>query len=401
MGSEKFCLRWNDFESNISSAFCDLRQKEQFFDITLACDDEQIKAHKVILSACSPFFHKILQRNPHESPLLYLKGVKFSDLQSVLNFMYNGEVNVPQEELKSFLAVAEDLKVKGLSENISTNPTLKISDLKCRDETADPMYIEYNATSEILKNNNDNVFSDGCNDTTDINYEENYGWIKTEVDTNYKAIKSVETLEEKRIRTENKKSETIRKQQLYQEGINSYLSGESPSLYAVAKRMGLNYSTLYQIFTVGGTYKAKGRKSTVFTEEEEKGITEKVLASSNNGKDLTWDMLRNMLVKEAELLMVANPDRDIMRISATSGTIMNKSFVRRFAQRNYLSEFLLKKYTLTDRPFRCEECNLGFTFKNILVKHLKTKHIKNESSSQQSSTSTGLSCSEHFQPSFS
>ena len=117
MESEKFCLRWNDFESNISSAFSNLRDGKDFFDVTLACDDEQIQAHKVILSACSPFFHNILRHHTHQHPLLYLKGVKFTELQSVLNFMYQGEVNVAQEELNSFLAVAEDLKVKGLTQN--------------------------------------------------------------------------------------------------------------------------------------------------------------------------------------------------------------------------------------------------------------------------------------------
>jgi len=120
MGSaEKFCLRWNDFESNISSAFRELREDKDFFDVTLACADDQIQAHKVILSACSPFFRAVLKRNRHEHPLLYLKGVKFIDLVSVLNFMYHGEVNVAQEELNSFLAVAEELKVKGLTQNSS------------------------------------------------------------------------------------------------------------------------------------------------------------------------------------------------------------------------------------------------------------------------------------------
>jgi len=127
MGSEKFCLRWNDFETNISSAFRELREDKDFFDVTLACDDEQIQAHKVILSACSPFFRNILRRNPHQHPLLYLKGVKYTDIQAVLNFMYHGEVNVAQEELNSFLAVAEDLRVKGLTQNQSEPQTKTIS----------------------------------------------------------------------------------------------------------------------------------------------------------------------------------------------------------------------------------------------------------------------------------
>jgi len=121
--SEKFCLRWNDFESNISLAFRELREEKDFFDVTLACDDNQIQAHKVILSACSPFFRNVLRRNPHQHPLLYLKGVKYSELISVLNFMYMGEVNVAQEELNSFLAVAEDLRVKGLTQNNAEAPT--------------------------------------------------------------------------------------------------------------------------------------------------------------------------------------------------------------------------------------------------------------------------------------
>merc|ERR1712071_576049 len=115
--------RWNDFESNISVAFRELREDKDFFDVTLACDDDQIQAHKVILSACSPFFRTILKRNRHEHPLLYLKGVKYIDLVSVLNFMYHGEVNVAQEELNSFLAIAEELKVKGLTQNSGQGPS--------------------------------------------------------------------------------------------------------------------------------------------------------------------------------------------------------------------------------------------------------------------------------------
>jgi len=117
MSAEKFCLRWNDFETNISVAFKELREEKDFFDVTLACEENQVKAHKVILSACSPFFRSVLRTNPHQHPLLYLKGVRYQDLLAVLSFMYNGEVNVAQEELNTFLTVAEDLRVKGLTQN--------------------------------------------------------------------------------------------------------------------------------------------------------------------------------------------------------------------------------------------------------------------------------------------
>jgi len=125
MSNEKFCLRWNDFENNISAGLRSLREEKDFFDVTLACDDSQLQAHKVILSACSLFFRKILKQNPHQHPLLYLKGVKFSELQSILNFMYVGEVNVAQDDLNSFLSAAEDLKVKGLTQNFTGEEPVK------------------------------------------------------------------------------------------------------------------------------------------------------------------------------------------------------------------------------------------------------------------------------------
>ena len=115
MNSEKFCLRWNDFETNISSALREIRNENELFDITIACEEEHLQAHKLVLSACSPFFKNILQRYNHTNPnpLIYVKGVKFKDMEAVLNFMYHGEVNVVQEDLNSFLQVAEDLRIKG------------------------------------------------------------------------------------------------------------------------------------------------------------------------------------------------------------------------------------------------------------------------------------------------
>jgi len=116
MANEKLFLSRTDFESNISVAFRELRRENDFFDVTLVCNEDQIQAHKVILSACSPFFRSILKRNPHAHPLIYLKGVELNNLKSVLDFMYNGEAKVGKGELNSFLAVAEELKVKELTQ---------------------------------------------------------------------------------------------------------------------------------------------------------------------------------------------------------------------------------------------------------------------------------------------
>jgi len=127
-GTDNFCLRWNDFAENVSGAFKELRSESDFFDVTLACTDSgsrTLQAHKVILSACSNFFKSTFRQqthaNKHPSPYIYLRGVTYNDLTSILDFIYNGEVNVAQEELNSFLAVAEELQIKGLTNRDSNS----------------------------------------------------------------------------------------------------------------------------------------------------------------------------------------------------------------------------------------------------------------------------------------
>ena len=115
--SEKLCLKWNDFQANYCESLRDLRGDQEFADVTIACEgDVQIEAHKIILSASSPFFRNVLKKNKHPHPLLFLKGLKNTLLVSILDFIYDGEVNIAHEDLTEFLAAAEDLKVKGLSE---------------------------------------------------------------------------------------------------------------------------------------------------------------------------------------------------------------------------------------------------------------------------------------------
>ncbi|XP_076055818.1 uncharacterized protein LOC143033965 isoform X3 [Oratosquilla oratoria] len=118
MGADQqFCLRWNNFHTNITSAFESLRDDEDFVDITLACEGRQIKAHKMVLSACSPYFRSLLKGNPCQHPIVFLKDVTFANLSSILDFMYHGEVNVSHNELATFLKTAEALKVRGLAED--------------------------------------------------------------------------------------------------------------------------------------------------------------------------------------------------------------------------------------------------------------------------------------------
>merc|ERR1719186_2314344 len=116
--TEKFCLKGNEFETNIRESFRELREEQNHFDVTLATDDgQQIGAHKIVLSAGSKFFKDILKKTKHPSPFIYLKGINRVELEYVIDFLYNGEAYIAQEELNKFLEIAQELQVKGLQSN--------------------------------------------------------------------------------------------------------------------------------------------------------------------------------------------------------------------------------------------------------------------------------------------
>ena len=129
--SEKLCLQWNDFQDNIKSAFGNLREDNDFADVTLACEDgQQVEAHKVILAASSPFFQKLLGRNKHVHTLIYMRGMKSDDLLAIIDFLYRGEANIYQENLESFLSIAEELQLKGLMGKTDENVKDFVADQK-------------------------------------------------------------------------------------------------------------------------------------------------------------------------------------------------------------------------------------------------------------------------------
>ena len=118
---ERLCLQWNDFKENIISSVGNLKEDKDFTDVTLACEDgTQIEAHKIILVGSSPFFDNLLRRNKHSHPLIYMRGVKSEGMAAIVEFLYCGKASVPQDNLDSFLAIAEELKLKGLT-GVKTN----------------------------------------------------------------------------------------------------------------------------------------------------------------------------------------------------------------------------------------------------------------------------------------
>ena len=235
-------------------------------------------------------------------------------------------------------------------------------------------------------------FSDECSNTHDnIEQVGKAGQGDVETEQSDRSVKAEGTLHNKVVDRENEldieinknktKSEVINdkrlkremKRKLYEEAVSDFLSNKSPNLMQCAKKFGLPTSTLYDLVISNRGWIGRGQQSKVFENEEE--VAKIVLEKTNDGKELSWPLLKQLLLDELEQRRSSNTNnRDMCRVSTTSGTLLNMSFVRRFAERNGLSKYLLKKFLVTDRPYQCERCSKSFIWKKDLVKHERTKH---------------------------
>ncbi|XP_018332852.1 longitudinals lacking protein isoform X21 [Agrilus planipennis] len=114
---QQFCLRWNNHQSTLVAVFDTLLENGTLVDCTLAAEGKFLNAHKVVLSACSPYFETLLSQNYDKHPIFILKDVKFQELKAMMDYMYRGEVNISQDQLGALLKAAESLQIKGLSDN--------------------------------------------------------------------------------------------------------------------------------------------------------------------------------------------------------------------------------------------------------------------------------------------
>ncbi|RXG71395.1 Broad-complex core protein isoforms 1/2/3/4/5 [Armadillidium vulgare] len=115
MADELLSLKWNNHKSTFADVLSVLRDQEVFVDVTLACGGKLYPAHKFVLSTCSEYFREMFTKSPCKHPIVFMKDVSGRDLEALLDFMYRGEVNVPQAHLASLIKTAEGLQVKGLA----------------------------------------------------------------------------------------------------------------------------------------------------------------------------------------------------------------------------------------------------------------------------------------------
>ncbi|KAF5273650.1 hypothetical protein FQR65_LT04650 [Abscondita terminalis] len=184
MAVEQFCLKWNNFQTTIMNAFESLQTSEDLADVTLTCEGLRIKAHKLILSASSPYFRTIFKDNPCPHPVVILKDVLYHDLIAVLNFMYQGEALITQDKLNSFLQTAEALQVTGLVGNmnlrnvpkkvVKLNSQEKVPKSKKSDTVSSKSKVALQETESIdidcvkVEISDDNQSDYNCNDKVDV-----------------------------------------------------------------------------------------------------------------------------------------------------------------------------------------------------------------------------------------
>ena len=117
--NEKFCITWSRFGENTVNTFSEIYKSRELADVTIVCEDHQYLAHKLVIMSSSSSLRSLLLKNTQSHPLIFLVGVDHTNLELILHFMYHGEVAVAQENIETFLQLAENLKVKGLSKSVS------------------------------------------------------------------------------------------------------------------------------------------------------------------------------------------------------------------------------------------------------------------------------------------
>ncbi|KQS52515.1 uncharacterized protein LOC6555178 isoform X2 [Drosophila erecta] len=151
---DEFKLCWKNFQDNIASGFQNLYDRGDLVDVTLACDGKLLHAHKIVLAICSPYFQEIFTTNPCKHPIIILKDVSFNIMMELLEFMYQGVVNVKHTELQSFMKIGQLLQIKGLATNSNSSPGSSVSEKSSSQPPAEEPSNNNHHSSNNSSNNN-------------------------------------------------------------------------------------------------------------------------------------------------------------------------------------------------------------------------------------------------------
>ncbi|XP_060650243.1 protein bric-a-brac 2 isoform X2 [Drosophila nasuta] len=174
---DEFKLCWKNFQDNIASGFQNLYDRGDLVDVTLACDGKLLQAHKIVLAICSPYFQEIFTTNPCQHPIIILKDVSFNIMCELLEFMYQGVVNVKHTELQSFMKIGQLLQIKGLATNSNTSPGSSGSEKSANQLTNaagdEPHNSSSNSSTHNVSNSNNNNTPSNNNNSSKTEAEHN------------------------------------------------------------------------------------------------------------------------------------------------------------------------------------------------------------------------------------
>jgi len=122
MPQEKFNLVWNTFTDHLKSMIGEWMTSPDMVDVTLVCEDKKyFKAHKIILSACSPVFKSIINNMPEKNPVIFLRGIHAQEIEAILQFIYLGQATVNEDRINELLNVANSLDIKEIGSHVKSN----------------------------------------------------------------------------------------------------------------------------------------------------------------------------------------------------------------------------------------------------------------------------------------
>ncbi|KAK7869678.1 hypothetical protein R5R35_010036 [Gryllus longicercus] len=166
MNCEELSLRWQDHHEALLAVFENLLRSNTLVDCTLAAEGRTLKAHKVVLSACSPYFQTVFKEESEKHPIIILKDVKFWTLKAVVDFVYRGEVKIRENQLGAFLEVAESLQIKGLGTGTDEESEEKEAASNFSEQSRD---VSTSPTPRKRIRRNRSSVSEGDNNVTDFN----------------------------------------------------------------------------------------------------------------------------------------------------------------------------------------------------------------------------------------
>jgi len=151
MGSDDFCLKWNDHHRLFFNSAESLCHAQQLTDVTLSCGDREFSAHKLVLSVCSEYFAGLFRSRSrsvdHRAAIVYLKDVDPRHMELLLSYMYRGEINVQEQELMDLMATAKSLQIKGLADNTGGNGDTASTTSAVNKRLAPPSQVHNNKTA--------------------------------------------------------------------------------------------------------------------------------------------------------------------------------------------------------------------------------------------------------------